>query len=144
MFEALSRAAERWRSVNVTDFERRQRPLFRKQLDEEYETQLRTHMTSSKMALSPKIQQSSDLTQRVHLWPAPRGPDRLGGTRQEEKAKRVAEAEAWMRQADPAAVAERIVILEDAIETNASVLKDIAEDMAAEVRLSRERDQDDE
>jgi hypothetical protein len=49
-----------------------------------------------------------------------------------------------VRQADPAAVAERIVMLEGAIETNASVLKDIAEDVAADVRLSRERDQDDE
>jgi uncharacterized protein len=40
MFGALTRAAERWRSVKVTDFERRQIAAIRKELDEEYEAQL--------------------------------------------------------------------------------------------------------
>jgi hypothetical protein len=37
MFGALIRAAERWRSAKVTEFERRQMTAVRKQLDEEYE-----------------------------------------------------------------------------------------------------------
>ena len=38
MFGALIRAAERWRSVKVTEFERRQLAAARKELDQEYET----------------------------------------------------------------------------------------------------------
>jgi hypothetical protein len=37
MFGALIRAAERWRSVKVSDFERRQLAAVRKELDQEYE-----------------------------------------------------------------------------------------------------------
>jgi putative transposase len=37
MFGALIRAAERWRSVKVTEFERRQLAAARKELDQEYE-----------------------------------------------------------------------------------------------------------
>ena len=37
MFGALIRAAERWRSVKVTEFERRQMASVRKELDQEYE-----------------------------------------------------------------------------------------------------------
>ena len=37
MFGALIRAAERWRSVKVTEFERRQMAAVRKDLDQEYE-----------------------------------------------------------------------------------------------------------
>jgi hypothetical protein len=37
MFGALIRAAERWRSVKVTEFERRQMAAVRKELDQEYE-----------------------------------------------------------------------------------------------------------
>jgi len=40
MCGALARAAERWRSVKVTDFEHRQTAAIRKELDEEYEAQL--------------------------------------------------------------------------------------------------------
>jgi putative transposase len=45
MFGALVRAAERWRSIKVTEFERRQIASVRKELDHEYETQvgLKTH-----------------------------------------------------------------------------------------------------
>ena len=48
MFGAMTRAAERWRSVKVTDFERRQMAAIRKELDDEYETQVGTRMMSSK------------------------------------------------------------------------------------------------
>ena len=51
MFGALIRAAERWRSVKVTEFERRQMAAVRKELDEEYEA-----------AVGLNIQQLSDLT----------------------------------------------------------------------------------
>ena len=44
----MTRAAERWRSVKVTDFERRQMAAIRKELDDEYETQVGTRMMSSK------------------------------------------------------------------------------------------------
>ena len=37
MFGALIRAAERWRSVKITEFERRQTAAARKELDQEYE-----------------------------------------------------------------------------------------------------------
>ena len=37
MFGALIRAAERWRSIKVTEFERRQITAVRKELDQEYE-----------------------------------------------------------------------------------------------------------
>src|SRR5271169_2186899 len=40
MFGALIRAADRWRSVKVTEFERRQITAVRKELDQEYETQV--------------------------------------------------------------------------------------------------------
>jgi len=37
MFGAMIRAAERWRAIKVTDFERRQMAAIRKELDQEYE-----------------------------------------------------------------------------------------------------------
>ena len=39
MFAAMTRAAERWRAVKVTDFERRQMMALREELDSEYEAQ---------------------------------------------------------------------------------------------------------
>ena len=65
MFGALIRAAERWRSVKITEFERRQLASVRKELDQEYETMVSLNARSSKDA-SPRqnIQQFSDLT----LW----------------------------------------------------------------------------
>ena len=41
MFGALIRAAERWRSVKVTEFERRQLAAVQKELDQEYEAGLK-------------------------------------------------------------------------------------------------------
>jgi transposase-like protein len=40
MFAAMTRAAERWRAVKVTDFERRQMAALRKDLDAEYEASI--------------------------------------------------------------------------------------------------------
>ncbi len=39
MFAAMIRAAERWRAIKITDFERRQMTALREELDTEYETQ---------------------------------------------------------------------------------------------------------
>jgi putative transposase len=37
MFGAMIRAAERWRAIKITDFERRQMAAVRQELDQEYE-----------------------------------------------------------------------------------------------------------
>jgi len=39
MFAAMTRAAERWRAVRITDFERRQMAALRQELDREYDAQ---------------------------------------------------------------------------------------------------------
>ncbi len=39
MFGAMTRAAERWHAIKVTDFERRQMAALRAELHEEYEAQ---------------------------------------------------------------------------------------------------------
>ncbi len=63
MFGALIRAAERWRSVKVTEFERRQLTSVRKELDQEYETMVGLNTRPSKDASPVKIiQQFSHLT----------------------------------------------------------------------------------
>jgi len=59
MFGALARAAERWRSVKVTEFERRQLTAIRIELDQEYETQVGLKMKSSKDAAQAKISSNS-------------------------------------------------------------------------------------
>jgi putative transposase len=48
MFGALIRAAERWRSVKVSEFERRQLAAVRKELDQEYEAMTGLNATPSK------------------------------------------------------------------------------------------------
>ena len=64
-FGALIRAAERWRSVKVTEFERRQLTSVRKELDQEYETMVGLNTRPSKDASPVKISSSSvDLTIR--------------------------------------------------------------------------------
>jgi hypothetical protein len=40
MFAVMTRAAERWRAVRVTDFERRQMAVLRQELDDEYEASI--------------------------------------------------------------------------------------------------------
>ncbi len=39
MFAAMTRAAERWRAIKITDFERRQMAALRQELDQEYGAQ---------------------------------------------------------------------------------------------------------
>jgi hypothetical protein len=59
MFGALIRAAERWRSVKVTEFERRQLTSVRKELDQEYETMVGLNTRPSKDGSPVKISSSS-------------------------------------------------------------------------------------
>jgi putative transposase len=49
MFGAMIRAAERWRAVKVTEFERRQLAAVKRDLDQEYEarTGLKTEPSSA-------------------------------------------------------------------------------------------------
>ena len=58
MFGALMRASERWRSIKVTEFERRQLAAVRKELNHEYEAQVGLKTRLSKDATPMKI--SSD------------------------------------------------------------------------------------
>ncbi|MCG8361236.1 MAG: transposase, partial [Kiloniellales bacterium] len=48
MFAAMTRAAERWRAVKITDFERRQLAALREELDQEYEAQTGLNQSASK------------------------------------------------------------------------------------------------
>jgi transposase-like protein len=57
MFGAMIRAAERWRAIKVTDFERRQMAAVRRELDQEYET--RNGLTKKPSADSPDTKLSS-------------------------------------------------------------------------------------
>jgi hypothetical protein len=57
MFAAMTRAAERWRAVKVTDFERRQMARLREELDHDYETQTGLKKGTSKA--QPPAQLSS-------------------------------------------------------------------------------------
>jgi transposase-like protein len=58
MFAAMTRAAERWRAVKITDFERRQMAALRTELDHEYEAQTGLHQGTSKH--QPQDQLSSN------------------------------------------------------------------------------------
>ena len=63
MFGALIRAAERWKSIKVTEFERRQLSAVKKELDQGYEVQVDLKRKPSKGAVpNQNIQQFSDLT----------------------------------------------------------------------------------
>jgi transposase-like protein len=59
MFGALIRAAERWRSVKITEFERRQLASVRKELDQEYDTMVGLNAQPSKDASPVKISSNS-------------------------------------------------------------------------------------
>jgi transposase-like protein len=48
MFAAMTRAAERWRAIKITDFERRQMAALRAELDQEYEAQTGLRQDASK------------------------------------------------------------------------------------------------
>ncbi len=55
MFGAMSRAAERWKAVKVTVFERRQMDAVRKELDQEYQAELELPEQASTEATPEKI-----------------------------------------------------------------------------------------
>ena len=57
MFGAMIRAAERWRAIRITDFERRQMTLVRQELDHEYEA--RNGLSSKTSADAPRSKLSS-------------------------------------------------------------------------------------
>ena len=57
MFGALIRAAERWRSVKVTEFERRQMAAVRNELDQEYEAMV--GLRQSRQRMPPHVKLSS-------------------------------------------------------------------------------------
>jgi putative transposase len=59
MFGALIRAADRWKSVKVTEFERRQLAALKTELDQEYEAQVDLNRKPSKAAAQTKISSSS-------------------------------------------------------------------------------------
>jgi len=63
MFGAMIRAAERWRAVKVTDFERRQMAAPREELDQQYEARNGLGKTASAEAAPKKIpSRNRDLT----------------------------------------------------------------------------------
>jgi transposase-like protein len=59
MFAAMTRAAERWRAVKVTDFERRQMTALRQELDEEYEADIGLEKPTSKVKHQNQLSSSS-------------------------------------------------------------------------------------
>jgi transposase-like protein len=59
MFGAMIRAAERWRAIKLTDFERRQMAALRKELDQEYEAQSGLAKQTSKGPPADKLSSSS-------------------------------------------------------------------------------------
>ena len=59
MFGAMIRAAERWRAIKVTDFERRQMTAVRRELDQEYEARNGLTKTPSADASDTKLSSSS-------------------------------------------------------------------------------------
>ena len=59
MFGAMTRAAERWRAVKITDFERRQMVALRAEFDQEYEAQTSLNRRPSKAQPQTKISSKS-------------------------------------------------------------------------------------
>ena len=59
MFGAMIRAAERWRAIKVTDFERRQMVAIRQELDQEYEARNGLTSKSSADARHAKLSSTS-------------------------------------------------------------------------------------
>jgi transposase-like protein len=55
MFGAMIRAAERWRAIKVTEFERRQMTALRKELDQEYKAEIGLDAKPSKDRAGQKI-----------------------------------------------------------------------------------------
>jgi putative transposase len=59
MFGAMIRAADRWRPVKMTDFERRQMAAIKTELGQEYEAHIGVAKPSSKETHSVKISSSA-------------------------------------------------------------------------------------
>ena len=59
MFGAMIRAAERWRAIKITEFERRQMVALRKELDQEYEAAIGLNAKTSKDAAGQQIPSSA-------------------------------------------------------------------------------------
>ncbi len=59
MFAAMTRAAERWRAIKVTDFERRQMVALRDEMDQEYKAQNGLDTETSKGRATGKLSSSS-------------------------------------------------------------------------------------
>jgi len=59
MFGAMTRAAERWRSIRITEFERRQMAALRHELDHDYEATVGLNQTRSERAAATRIPSSS-------------------------------------------------------------------------------------
>lgn len=59
MFAAMPRAAERWRNIRITDFERRQMKAVRQELGQEYEAQTGLAKQPSKEKAADKLSSSS-------------------------------------------------------------------------------------
>lgn len=59
MFGAMIRAAERWRAIKVTDFERRQMTALRAELDRQYEAQTGLAKQASKGVPTDKLTSTS-------------------------------------------------------------------------------------
>jgi len=57
MFGAMTRAAERWRSIKITEFERRQMAALRQELDHDYEASVGLDPSRSKRAPATKNSQ---------------------------------------------------------------------------------------
>ena len=57
MFGAMIRAAERWRAIKITTFERRQLDALRKELDHDYEAE--NGLEGNRSTASPQIRISS-------------------------------------------------------------------------------------
>jgi putative transposase len=58
MFGAMIRAAERWRSIRITEFERRQMTALRQELDQDYEAAVGLDTTHPMPAPTTKIPSS--------------------------------------------------------------------------------------
>ena len=59
MFGAMIRAAERWRAIRITDFERRQMAAIREELGQEYEARNELAPKPSANARRPKLSSTS-------------------------------------------------------------------------------------
>lgn len=59
MFAAMMRAAERWRAIKVTEFERRQMTVLRDEMDQEYRAQNGLETETSKEKAAGKLSSSS-------------------------------------------------------------------------------------